>query len=303
LCFSEYENQGKAQGFVVNENENIANKRPRRKLSEETKAKIAASNTGKIFSAERRANIGKARLFIPSNELVAELQEQWAKRYVPAKWIMEKFGLASRVYLRLQKEHCQVEQIKFLPQELHPTVFESIIEMCLDRTPCSVIADFLKLEYRQVHKIILKLAPFYGLELHSKPPPAKTEEHKEKLREHLRTYNKEHPLKKEENPNWKGGIAEFASLVRVMPQYREWRRFVMERDMFRCVFCKAKGYLHVDHIYPFCLLLRDGEVRTIEAAANYSPLWNTNNGRTLCVKCHKETETYGKQTSQYNEQF
>jgi hypothetical protein len=288
------------------ENETVSKKRPRRKLSEETKAKIAAGNTGKVFSAERRANIGKSRLVVPSEELLTNLQEQWAKRYVPAKWIMEKLNLSSRVYLRLQKEHCQVEQIKFLPQELHPDVFETIIQMCLDRIPCVDMAEFLNLEIRQARLIVTKLAPFYGIEIVLRPHYSPSGEHLRKMLEGSLRHRKENPIPMwgENNPNWKGGISPIAESIRKSTLYDEWRMKVLRRDRFQCVFCSTKRPLHVDHIYPFVLLLVDSKITDASQAPGYAPFWEVSNGRTLCVECHKKTETFGKQRNKYaNEQF
>jgi len=56
---------------------------------------------------------------------------------------------------------------------------------------------------------------------------------------------------------------------------------VLARDDFRCRICgKRGGALHADHIMPFALF---PELRL-----------DLKNGRTLCVKCHRGTSTYGK---------
>lgn len=66
------------------------------------------------------------------------------------------------------------------------------------------------------------------------------------------------------------------------PQYENtlWRKQVFERDDYTCQNCKTKGgKLQADHIKPYFL---------------YPDLrWDINNGRTLCVDCHKKTDTYG----------
>lgn len=70
-------------------------------------------------------------------------------------------------------------------------------------------------------------------------------------------------------------------------KYNEWRMNVWKRDKFTCQFCgrtsnelKKDGIkICADHIKPFC---------------KYPKLrYRVNNGRTLCVPCHKTTETYG----------
>jgi hypothetical protein len=81
--------------------------------------------------------------------------------------------------------------------------------------------------------------------------------------------------------NWKGGISPENVRIRRSLEYIQWRRSVMQRDNFQCVIGgKAHGNkLQVDHIKPF---------------AKYHDLrFETSNGRTLCVDCHKKTETYG----------
>jgi hypothetical protein len=273
-----------------------------RRHSPKTKQKIALGNTGKVFSQERRQNIGKAREVVLTEEQTVQLQQFWSKRYVPARWIMKELGLSNRVYLRYLKTMNTVEQVKFLPQELEPSVFETIIAMCeVEKRPYKDIAESLGLEKRQVKRIIDKLAPFYNIKVIPRPRPNKTDEHKNKLSETLIAYNKQFPKRKEKNPNWKGGITVLSDLVRVTTKYKEWRIAVFTRDGFKCINCRASGYLHADHVYPFSLLLEDGKIASVEQAENYAPLWNINNGRTLCAECHRKTETYGKQRKKHND--
>ena len=75
------------------------------------------------------------------------------------------------------------------------------------------------------------------------------------------------------------------SLVKNRPRYegREWRKKVFERDEYTCQVCGVHGgKLQADHIKPYALY---PELR-----------WEILNGRTLCVPCHKKTETYGWRT-------
>ena len=60
----------------------------------------------------------------------------------------------------------------------------------------------------------------------------------------------------------------------------EFRNKVFERDNYTCQICFKYGEkLQADHIKPYCAYpeLKD----------------DINNGRTLCVDCHKKTDTYG----------
>jgi hypothetical protein len=93
------------------------------------------------------------------------------------------------------------------------------------------------------------------------------------------------------NHNWKGGITEENNKIRTSFEYKLWRTAVFERDKYTCIWCGVKSgngkavVLHADHIRPF---------------AYYPELrFAIDNGRTLCVDCHKTTDTYcGKRKPQ-----
>lgn len=81
--------------------------------------------------------------------------------------------------------------------------------------------------------------------------------------------------------NWKGGTTNKNTLIRTSLAYKEWRKKVFERDDYTCQMCGARGVqIHADHIKPFALF---PELRL-----------DLDNGRTLCVPCHKKTPTYLK---------
>lgn len=80
---------------------------------------------------------------------------------------------------------------------------------------------------------------------------------------------------------WKGGKTDEAKLLKSSAEYREWREAVFRRDWYTCQICGAYGEkLHADHIKRFSHF---PELR-----------FDVNNGRTLCVPCHKQTPTYGR---------
>lgn len=87
-------------------------------------------------------------------------------------------------------------------------------------------------------------------------------------------------LKGDKSPHWKGGITPVNEKIRKSIEYKIWREAVFKRDNYTCVFCgDSKSYLNADHIKPFALY---PELR-----------FAIDNGRTLCVSCHRNTPTYG----------
>ncbi len=78
--------------------------------------------------------------------------------------------------------------------------------------------------------------------------------------------------------NYKGGRKMY-DVVYNSFQYADWRKSVFVRDNFTCVICKTKSKrLNADHILPKCLYPEK--------------MFDLDNGRTLCVDCHKLTNTY-----------
>lgn len=83
----------------------------------------------------------------------------------------------------------------------------------------------------------------------------------------------------DKNPAWKGGITPVNSFIRRSFEYALWRSAVLKRDNYQCIWCGAKRKLEADHIKKF---------------ADYPELrFATDNGRTLCIDCHKTTDNYG----------
>ncbi len=107
---------------------------------------------------------------------------------------------------------------------------------------------------------------------------------------------KEHPRGTlgKSNPNtsgeksrfWKGGVSTENERQRKSKEYRKWRSDVFQRDDYTCQECNKKGgRLNADHIKPF---------------AYFKDLrFELSNGRTLCVKCHRKTDTYGLGAKKY----
>lgn len=85
---------------------------------------------------------------------------------------------------------------------------------------------------------------------------------------------------REKNPSWKGGKTPEKIAIRMSKEYKLWRTAVFERDNYTCIWCGQKGgKLNADHIKPFAYF---PELR-----------FAIDNGRTLCIDCHRKTDTYG----------
>lgn len=86
-------------------------------------------------------------------------------------------------------------------------------------------------------------------------------------------------LSKSNHWNWQGGISNPNRYIRTTKEYYDWRKSVLERDSYSCIWCSSKSELQVDHIKPF---------------SKYPELrFTIDNGRTLCKSCHRKTDTWG----------
>lgn len=110
----------------------------------------------------------------------------------------------------------------------------------------------------------------------------KSEKHKKNIS--LSKTGVSHPYSEgNKHHNWKGGITPLNKKIRSSLEYKLWRKAVFERDKYTCVWCGKRGVeLHADHIKQF---------------AYYPELrFAIDNGRTLCIDCHKTTYTYAGKT-------
>ena len=96
-------------------------------------------------------------------------------------------------------------------------------------------------------------------------------------------------LKGEKASNWKGGVSNQNHIIRGSLEYRLWREGVFRRDGYRCVLCNGGGYLEADHIRSFAYF---PELR-----------FKLDNGRTLCLVCHKKTFNYLKDCAEAKSQI
>ncbi|MCL4417645.1 MAG: HNH endonuclease [Actinobacteria bacterium] len=94
---------------------------------------------------------------------------------------------------------------------------------------------------------------------------------------------------------WKGGVSEIKNLIKASLKYKQWRQDIYIRDKFTCQECgdNTGGNLEAHHIKPFAILLTEVKkylplLNLYDGAMTYNPLWNINNGITLCQKCHSK---------------
>lgn len=85
------------------------------------------------------------------------------------------------------------------------------------------------------------------------------------------------------NPGYIDGRTSINKRIRHSIEYKLWREAVFIRDNYTCRFCGKRGSnLNADHIKPF---------------AYYPELrFALDNGRTLCVACHRKTDTFGQKS-------
>ena len=129
--------------------------------------------------------------------------------------------------------------------------------------------------------------PFFGKK-HSKETLKKIKEIRKKQGSPWLIGKARPDITGERSFNWKGGITPINTKIRQSLEYKLWRTAVFERDNYTCIWCglhtgNGKAVvLNADHIKPF---------------AYYPELrFAIDNGRTLCIDCHKTTDTYGRPT-------
>lgn len=94
--------------------------------------------------------------------------------------------------------------------------------------------------------------------------------------------------KGEKSWRWKGGITPLVLQIRHCFESRQWRSDVFTRDDFTCQNCgdNKGGNLEAHHLKRVVDIIREHNIKALEEALKCEEMWNTNNGRTLCKKCH-----------------
>lgn len=104
---------------------------------------------------------------------------------------------------------------------------------------------------------------------------------------------------RENTNNWRGGITPIIKKIRGMRKMVLWANGVKKRDGHKCVSSGAsKVPLFAHHLIRFKKLLSEAANaypgKALDVAANsYGPMWDLDNGVTLCDPCHKEKHKKG----------
>lgn len=120
----------------------------------------------------------------------------------------------------------------------------------------------------------------------------KKEEKKKKLSEKLsqiqlkRVAEGKHHL-------WRGGVTPLYHKIRTSPKFKTMLADSKKRDGYICQVCGQKGgVLHSNHIVPFAKLIKENNIKTLEDALICTTIWDSSNLETLCLNCHKNTDSY-----------
>lgn len=101
--------------------------------------------------------------------------------------------------------------------------------------------------------------------------------------------------KGEKSHLWRGGITKNQYNIRHSFEMRIWRESIFKRDDYTCQECGLRGVkLNAHHIKQFALILKDNNIKTLKEALQCEELWDLKNGTTLCIDCHKKTDSFLK---------
>ena len=128
------------------------------KHSEETKKKIAIGNS-KPMTVNRKLAMSNARTYKPSQTLLEKLEQLWSFRYLSPCVIKEAVGLknSEKVYKRLFKTYCKIDQFKFMPGNWQLEHYQKLIELATQNVWFKTIAKILGFGQKQVYHISKKL--------------------------------------------------------------------------------------------------------------------------------------------------
>jgi hypothetical protein len=93
----------------------------------------------------------------------------------------------------------------------------------------------------------------------------------------------------ESNEKWNEFLTPTYNAIRNSYTYKEWKKNIFKRDNYTCKFCgdDKGGNLNAHHKKTFFYILQKNNINTLDDALICTELWDTDNGITLCTKCHK----------------
>lgn len=190
------------------------------------------------------------------------------KGYKMSEESKQKIGLANLGLLKGIKKSAQtIEKIKLARKGRQPALGKTwkISETAKENHRLAMIGKNVGRKFSEEHKLKISKT------LSGDNNPMK------KIENRIKISNLQ---KGEKSRFWKGGVSTPNELARKSMEYREWRKAVFKRDDWTCQICNARGVkLQADHIKMF---------------AHFPELrFAIDNGRTLCIPCHKKTPTYG----------
>ncbi|HEX8965494.1 MAG TPA: HNH endonuclease signature motif containing protein [Patescibacteria group bacterium] len=108
-------------------------------------------------------------------------------------------------------------------------------------------------------------------------------------------------IKGKDHYNWQGGKTSLTQKIRNSKQMQDWRLLVFIKNHYSCVACgdNRGNNLNADHIIPLSYILKRYLIKTFDDALKCPIIWDTNNGRTLCISCHKKTDTWGEKAKNF----
>ena len=99
--------------------------------------------------------------------------------------------------------------------------------------------------------------------------------------------------KGEKNSSWKGGITPLMEKIRRLPEYKQWRSDIFQRDNWTCQTCQRRGNgrLEAHHNKKgFSEIIKEHNITSVAKAKRCKELWDIDNGITLCGDCHDPTK-------------
>lgn len=95
-------------------------------------------------------------------------------------------------------------------------------------------------------------------------------------------------LRGPKSKTWRGLKPVYAQ-IRMCFKNKDWIKKVLKRDSYTCQLCGQVGWeLEVDHFpVKFSEILQKHNIKSVEEALLCVELWDINNGRTLCKRCHR----------------